>query len=108
MSIINKLLKEEPYKSKLSDTYNLVLKNDWDKVPLGSHIKFIDKNGNIKSGGFLIKYIENKENSKCYYILKSNIIYKLYIYYYWIFYKKTKKKTKKTKREIFIELLNSI
>jgi hypothetical protein len=61
--------------------------NNFDQVPFGSHIKFIDRDENIKTGGFLIKFVKNKDRTKCYYILKSNIIYKLYIYYFWVFYK---------------------
>jgi len=105
MSIIEKLLNEEPYLTELKD-YQYINNKNLDKIPLGMHIKFIDNNGKIKSGGFLIKYVQNKDIRKSYYILKSNIIYKLYIYNYWILYKKHKKTL--NKRQIFIKLLNSI
>ena len=107
MEIINELLKKEPYKSSLED-YILVSIKELNTIPLGSHIKFIDRNENLKSGGFVIKYVNNKEYNKCYIILKSNIIYKLYGYYYWIFYKKIDKTTSDDKRQIFVELLNSL
>ena len=84
--IIDNLLKQESVNEKLKD-YIYISINNFDQVPLGSHIKFIDRDENIKTGGFLIKFVKNKDRTKCYYILKSNIIYKLYIYYFWVFYK---------------------
>lgn len=93
------------FKVELED-YILVNYKEWDSIPLGSHIKFVDKNENLKSGGFLIKYVNNKKSEKCYYILKSNIIYKLYVYYYWIYYKPKTKSI--STRQIFVELLNSL
>lgn len=84
--IIDNLLKQESVNEKLKD-YIYISINNFDEVPLGSHIKFIDRDENIKTGGFLIKFVKNKDRTKCYYILKSNIIYKLYIYYFWVFYK---------------------
>ena len=84
--IIDNLLKQESVNEKLKD-YIYISINNFDQVPLGSHIKFIDRDENIKTGGFLIKFVKNKDRTKCYFILKSNIIYKLYIYYFWVFYK---------------------
>ena len=85
-NIIDNLLKQESVNEKLKD-YIYISINNFDQVPLGSHIKFIDRDENIKTGGFLIKIVKNKDRTKCYFILKSNIIYKLYIYYFWVFYK---------------------
>ena len=92
-TIIEKLLTQDLYKTTLSD-YTYIPFKEWDTIPLGSHIKFIDRNENIKSGGFLIKCVKNKDKNKNYYIIKSNIIYKLYCYYFWIFYKKTSTRLK--------------
>lgn len=107
MELIQDLLHKEPYKSTLKD-YIYVSNSDWDTIPLGSHIKFIDRNEKLKTGGFLIKCVNNRERSRCYYIMKSNIIYKLYGYYYWIFYKKKDSGTLDSRRQIFVELLESL
>jgi len=88
-NIIDNLLDQKSITDKLKDYIYISITN-FDQVPLGSHIKFIDRNENVKSGGFLIKFVKNKDRTKCYYILKSNIIYKLYIYYFWVFYKEIK------------------
>jgi hypothetical protein len=84
-NIIENILQKDN-KNKLKN-YIYTPSIDLNEIPLGSHIKFIDRNENIKTGGFLIKYVVNDDITKCYFILKSNIIYKLYIYFYWIFYK---------------------
>ena len=94
--IIDNLLKQESINEKLKD-YIYISINNFDQVPLGSHIKFIDRDENIKTGGFLIKFVKNKDRTRCYYILKSNIIYKLYIYYFWVFYKDIKHESKISK-----------
>ena len=52
-NIIENLLKKEPFKTTLTN-YKYVLFKDCNKIPLGSHIKFIDRNENIKSGGYYI------------------------------------------------------
>lgn len=92
-SIITSLLQQPSIKSELKD-YKYVQYNDIDSIPLGSHIKFIDRDENVKSGGFLININIKKDRPKSYITLKSNIIYKLYVYYYWIFYKPIKHETK--------------
>jgi hypothetical protein len=96
-SIIDNILKQKSIATKL-ENYTYVSMNNWDEIPLGSHIKFIDRNEKLKSGGFLIKSVKNNDRTKCYYILKSNIIYKLYMYYYWIFYKKITHESKISKK----------
>lgn len=67
--------------------YKYIPYDDIESIPLGSHIKFIDRNENIKSGGFLTKIFISNNYAKSYFLLKSNILYKLYFWYYWIFYK---------------------
>jgi hypothetical protein len=94
--IIEHILQTKVDKNKLKN-YIYIPSSEWYSVPLGSHIKFIDRNENIKSGGFLIKCVTNDDITKCYYILKSNVIYKLYIYYYWIFSKEIIHETKFSK-----------
>jgi len=87
MSIINQILNQPEISDSLSD-YTYVDFNELGTIPLGSHVKFIDRNENVKYGGFLIKFSEKPDRTKTYIILKSNLMYKLYPYYYWIFYKK--------------------
>ena len=87
MSIINQILTQPQISESLVD-YTYVEFNQLSSIPLGSHVKFIDRNENVKSGGFLIKYSEKIDRTKTYIILKSNLMYKIYPYYYWIFYKK--------------------
>lgn len=85
--------------------YILITYDNFNDIPLGSHIKYINLNHQLKSAGFLIKKINNKKLSNKYLIIKSNIIFKLYLINNWIYYKQIKKKTK---REIYLELLNSL
>lgn len=85
-NIIETILKEKSINDKL-ENYMFVSTDNCNDISLGCHIKFIDRNENVKTGGFLIKYVKNKDRTKCYFILKSNLIYKLYVYYFWIFYK---------------------
>jgi hypothetical protein len=87
MDTIDQIL-AQPEISDSLENYTYVEFNQLSNIPLGSHIKFIDRNENVKSGGFLINFLENPNRTKTYIILKSNLIYKLYPYYYWIFYKK--------------------
>ena len=84
--IINNLL-TQPQIATLLEGYIYVAINDLNNIPLGSHIKFIDRNENVKSGGFLIKLSIKSDRTKSYIILKSNLMYKIFVYYYWIFYK---------------------
>jgi hypothetical protein len=104
MNIIQNLLLEEPYKSGLSE-YTYVSNCDIVSIPLGSHIKVIDRNENLKSIGFLIKPVHNKDFTKRYLIIKSNVMYKIYYSYYWVFYKKP---NVKSKRNTFLKLLESL
>jgi hypothetical protein len=101
---INDIIKDQKYFNEIKE-YTYVTNKELTTIPLGSYIKFIDRNEIFKTGGFLVKYIENRDITKSYFILKSNKIYKLYCYYYWVFYKTVKKKSK---RDIFINLLNNI
>jgi hypothetical protein len=96
-NIIDNILKDKSISSQL-ENYTYVSTPNWEEIPLGSHIKFIDRNEKLKSGGFLIKCVKNNDRTKCYYILKSNIIYKLYMYYYWIFYKNITHESKISKK----------
>jgi hypothetical protein len=84
--IITQLLSQVKV-SDLLEYYKYIPFGELESIPLGSHIKFIDRNENIKSGGFLIKISINPDRTKTYIILKSNLMYKLYPYYYWIFFK---------------------
>ena len=84
--IIKDLLAQAQISESL-EGYTYIPTSNLDTIPLGSHVKFIDRNENIKSGGFLIKISIKSDRTKSYIILKSNLMYKLYIYYYWIFYK---------------------
>ena len=96
-SIIETILKEKSINDKL-ENYIFVSTDNCNDIPLGCHIKFIDRNENLKTGGFLIKYVKNKDRTKCYFILKSNLIYKLYVYYFWIFYKVVNHESKISKQ----------
>lgn len=87
MDIINQILAQPQISDSLVE-YTFVDFSDLETIPLGSHVKFIDRNENVKSGGFLIKFSEKPDRTKTYIILKSNLMYKIYPYYYWIFYKK--------------------
>jgi hypothetical protein len=84
--IITELLSQTQVSDSL-ESYTYVEYGKLDSIPLGSHVKFIDRNENIKSGGFLIKTSIKPDRTKTYIILKSNLMYKLYPYYYWIFFK---------------------
>jgi hypothetical protein len=84
--IITQLLAQAGVSDSL-ESYTYVPLQDLESIPLGSHVKFIDRDENIKSGGFLIKTSIKPDRTKTYIILKSNLMYKLYPYYYWIFYK---------------------
>ena len=92
-NIITNILKQENVSNDLNE-YKYVPYDQIDQIPLGSHVKFIDRNENVKSGGFLIKYSQKDDRTKTYIILKSNLMYKLYTYYYWIFYKEIKHEAK--------------
>jgi hypothetical protein len=84
--IISQLLSQTQVSDSL-ESYTYVPFGELEFIPLGSHVKFIDRNENIKSGGFLIKTSIKPDRTKTYIILKSNLMYKLYPYYYWIFFK---------------------
>jgi len=84
--IITQLLSDSQVSDSL-ESYTYVPFKELESIPLGSHVKFIDRNENIKSGGFLIKTSIKSDRTKTYIILKSNLMYKLYPYYYWIFFK---------------------
>jgi len=84
--IITQLLSQTQISDSL-ESYTYVPFGELEFIPLGSHVKFIDRNENIKSGGFLIKKSIKPDRTKTYIILKSNLMYKLYPYYYWIFFK---------------------
>jgi len=87
MNIIDQILSQTEISDSL-ENYKYVEFDELNTIPLGSHVKFIDRNENVKSGGFLIKFSEKPDRTKTYIILKTNLMYKLYPYYYWIFYKK--------------------
>ena len=91
------IIKDLLAQAKISESlegYTYIPIEQIDTIPLGSHVKFIDRNENIKSGGFLIKISIKSDRTKSYIILKSNLMYKLYIYYYWLFYKPIKHESK--------------
>lgn len=94
--IITQLL-EQAQVSESLESYTYIPTSELKNIPLGSYIKFIDRNENIKSGGFLIKISIKPDRTKSYIILKSNLMYKLYVYYYWIFFKPIAHESKITK-----------
>jgi len=73
------------------------------ETPKGALIKYKTLNNEIKTAGFLIKIVDNKDITLRYLIIKSNKIFKLYLINFWVYYVK-----KKSKREIFINLLHSM
>jgi len=122
MDNIEELLLTEPYNTEL-DNYTYMPYNLWDKVPIGSIIKYIDRDFNIKYGGFLIKCIDNARVEKQIYVLKSGErIFNFKPFFYYVFYKKeenytneqkviilSKKSRKKpTKQQLFTKLLSSL
>ena len=62
-NIIDNILKEKSIATEL-ENYTYVTTHNWDEIPLGSHIRFIDRNENVKSGGFLIKCVKNNDKTK--------------------------------------------
>lgn len=96
---------DKPYLQEKLRNYTFITHDIFNDIPLGCYIKYINLNEELKSGGFLIKKVNNKNITKRYLIIKSNIIYKLYMVSNWIFYSVIKKKTK---RDHFINLLNTL
>ena len=97
---------KELYKKELYK-YILITPDNILNVPLGSHIKTIDINNNLRSCGFLVKKdILNKNVLHNNFVIKSNIYYKIFIKYHNdIYYKIIDKMTKK---KIFVELLEKL
>jgi hypothetical protein len=81
----------------------LITHENFLETPKGALIKYKTLNNEIKTAGFLIKIVDNKDITLRYLIIKSNKIFKLYLINFWIYYIK-----KKSKREIFINLLHSL
>lgn len=69
MEDIIELLSIEPYNVELAD-YTYMPHTLWNKIPLGSHIKYIDRDLCINNGGFLCKCIPNAQIERRTYILK--------------------------------------
>ena len=49
---IEELINKRDYQDKLKN-YNLITHNNFNIIPLGSYIKYINLNEELKSGGFL-------------------------------------------------------
>lgn len=115
------LLSTEPYNIDLMD-YTYMPTNLWNKIPIGSHIKYIDRNMNVNVGGFLCRFIPSSQVERRVYVLKNNDrYYHFRPFFNHIFYKKDedytdKQKTlikvrkykKKNNRKFFLKLLDKL
>jgi len=88
--IINDILIKEPFKTVLKD-YILVTHDNFNSIPIGSHIKYITLNEELKIAGTLIDIIKNDWN-KSYFLIMSHNPWKLYFKNNFIFYKEKNNK----------------
>jgi hypothetical protein len=72
--------------------YNRIDRSNYKDIKLGTYIKYM-KEDELKGGGFLVSINDDKKYTECYYMLKSNIVWKFRIYKYEAYYKKTLKET---------------
>lgn len=88
MEDIIELLSTEPYNVELAD-YTFVPHVLWKTIPLGSHIKYIDRNLCINTGGFLCKCVSMPQIERRIYVLKrGNNYINFKPFFKYIFYKK--------------------
>ena len=91
--------------NKELNNYTLITHENFNDIPLGCYIKYINLNEELISAGFLIKKVNSNNLTKRYLLIKSNKIYKLYLISNWIYYTIIKQNTK---RNIFINLLHTL
>ena len=88
MEDIIELLSTEPYNIELAD-YTYIPHTLWKKIPLGSHIKYIDRDLCVNNGGFLCKCISSPQIERRMYVLKRGDTYiNFKPFFKTIFYKK--------------------
>ena len=90
------------YEDELKE-YEYVDGNNIDKLKCGGYIRCVNLNDELKWGGVLVKLIDNKkiESTKLLLKNKSNKLWSIYFYRYYVFYKKNKTRNDKF-RELFI------
>jgi len=87
MDILDELLGMEPYITEFNG-YEYVPHNLWNIIPLGSYIKYIDRDQEIRNGGFLIQTVNHSCVEQRQYVLKrNNKIFEFRPFFYYIFYK---------------------
>lgn len=90
------------YEDELKD-YEFVDGNNIEKLKCGGYIRYVNLNDELKWGGVLVKLINNKkiESTKLLLKNKSNKLWSIFFYRYYIFYKKNRTRNDKF-RELFI------
>ena len=97
---LDELLEDEKYLEKLSK-YIHVKPDEYDIIPKFSFIMYIDRDGSVKPGGFLIRYYPGQRPDEKRFLLKINGSFQsLYPFFYHIFYKPTSEFDKSTKKDI--------
>lgn len=88
MEDILELLSTEPYNVELAD-YTYVPHALWKTIPLGSYIKYIDRDLCVNNGGFLCRYVSTPQIERRTYVLKrGNNYINFKPFFKYIFYKK--------------------
>lgn len=114
MDFVNELLETEPYSSSFTN-YTHIPNNLWNKVPLGSHIKYLDKDNEIRSAGFLIRFVDDNVIENRMFVIKNNRNYfYFHFFYYNVFYKDRKfyaekrKPVKKKRKKRVVKEKNTV
>jgi len=112
---LDDLLENKTYLEKLAD-YIHIGKDEYNTIPIYSYIMYIDRDGSVKAGGFLIRYYPGQKPDEKRFLLKINNAYTtLYPIFYHIFYKpnsafrkKSGTKNKNTKIKTFLKHIDKL
>jgi hypothetical protein len=92
MEILDELLGTEPYLSSF-ENYQFVPRNLWNIIPLGSYIKYCNRNYEIINGGFLVDMINHSCVERRVYVIKyGKKTFDFHPFFYYVFYKNINEK----------------